>query len=94
MLMPYTELKTYFERFHVGEITRTELIGAIGLFQRMNRIDSYYFKTTIYTPRNISDRLIGIRDDYREELMRDLDKSGVKVLGFYKPRNVIEGIRP
>ncbi len=31
--MTYTELKKYFTFFHIGEITKIELIGAIFLWQ-------------------------------------------------------------
>ena len=96
MLMPYTELKTYFERFHVGEITRTELIGAIGLFQRMNQIttskkvsgfliirtsDIPRLRKFNYFPRNISPRIIGINIDAEYEFAIEKKRFYDSVLG-------------
>jgi hypothetical protein len=39
-VMAYEELRGYFSDYHAEKITRSELIAAIGLYQRRNHIEA------------------------------------------------------
>lgn len=97
MKMEYSELKERFAEFHAEKITKSELVAAIGLYQRMNHIFTakgvtgykiiHGKKPTLqkinYIPRNISPRILGFYLDAEYEYKKEKKEFFNSVHGEY-----------